>query len=103
MKIPVLMLHGTADNPADGGTEFTDVEMARSFERALSAAGKTVAAVYYEGGRHNDIFIARFGTKTSFYACRRSGCTIFVGMSEWPNHVRSLFDHHEPCRHRRPV
>lgn len=56
MKMPVLMLHGTADNPADGGTEFTDVEMARSFERALCAAGKPVDAVYYEGGRHNDIF-----------------------------------------------
>ena len=56
MKAPVLMLHGTADHPADGGTEFTKVEMARSFEQALRAAGKTVEAVYYEGGRHNDIF-----------------------------------------------
>ena len=49
MKVPVLMLHGTADRLADGGTEFTKVEMARSFERALRAAGKTVEAVYYEG------------------------------------------------------
>jgi dienelactone hydrolase len=56
MKVPVLILHGTADRQADGGTEFTKVEMARSFERALRAAGKTVEAVYYEGGRHNDIF-----------------------------------------------
>ena len=56
MTVPVLMLHGTADDPADGGTEFTKVEMARGFERALRSAGKTVEAVYYEGGRHNDIF-----------------------------------------------
>ena len=56
MKVPVLMLHGTADRQADGGTEFTKIEMARSFERALRTAGKTVEAVYYEGGRHNDIF-----------------------------------------------
>jgi dienelactone hydrolase len=56
MKVPVLMLHGTADQAADGGTEFTDVKMAQDFERALRSAGKTVEAVYYEGGRHNDIF-----------------------------------------------
>ena len=30
--------------------------MARDFEAALRAAGKPVEAVYYEGGRHNDIF-----------------------------------------------
>jgi acetyl esterase/lipase len=104
MKIPVLMLHGTADNPADGGTEFTDVEMARSFERALSAAGKTVDAVYYEGGRHNDIFdssvryqdeLLRMSAFWVHHLCRSVG--------EWPNHVRSLFDHPEPSRHRRPV
>ena len=56
MKVPVLILHGTADREADGGTEFTKVEMARSFERALRDGGKTVEAIYYEGGRHNDIF-----------------------------------------------
>jgi carboxymethylenebutenolidase len=56
MTVPVLMLHGTADHPADGGTEFTDVQMARSFEQALCAAGKPVEAIYYENGRHNDVF-----------------------------------------------
>lgn len=56
LEVPLLMLHGTADSPADGGTEFTNVEMARDFERRLSAAGKPVEAVYYEGGRHNGIF-----------------------------------------------
>lgn len=56
LKAPLLMLHGTADGPADGGTEFTNVEMARDFERRLGAAGLPVEAVYYEGGRHNGIF-----------------------------------------------
>ena len=56
MRVPLLMLHGTADDPSDGGTEFTNVEMARSFEQALRASGKPFEAVYYEGGRHNDIF-----------------------------------------------
>ncbi|MGY3492330.1 dienelactone hydrolase family protein [Bradyrhizobium sp. USDA 4502] len=56
MTAPVLMLHGTADGPGDGGTEFTNVEMARNFERALCAAGRPVEAVYYADGRHNDIF-----------------------------------------------
>ena len=53
---PILMLHGTDDRPEDGGTEFTNVEMARTFERALRSAAKQVDAIYYPGGRHNDIF-----------------------------------------------
>jgi dipeptidyl aminopeptidase/acylaminoacyl peptidase len=56
LNTPLLMLHGTADSLADGGTEFTNIQMARDFERAARAAGKAVEAVYYEGGRHNDIF-----------------------------------------------
>ena len=55
-KAAILMLHGTADSPADGGGAATDVQMARDFEAALRGAGKSVEAVYYEGGRHNDIF-----------------------------------------------
>ena len=50
---PVLMLHGTADSPADGGAEVTDVRMARDFENALR---KPVDVMYYDGGRHNGIF-----------------------------------------------
>jgi Dipeptidyl aminopeptidases/acylaminoacyl-peptidases len=53
---PVLILHGTADSPADGGVAVTNVQMARDFEAKLRSAGKPVEAVYYEGGRHNDIF-----------------------------------------------
>ena len=55
-KTPLLMLHGTADSPADGGGAFSNVQMARDFESSLRAAGKRVEAVYYEGGRHNAIF-----------------------------------------------
>ncbi len=54
--MPILMLHGTADSPSDGGTEATNIEMARAFERAALAAAKTVEAVYYEGGRHSGLF-----------------------------------------------
>ena len=50
------MLHGTADHPDDGGSAFTNVQMARDFEATLRGSQKPVEAVYYEGGRHNSIF-----------------------------------------------
>jgi len=53
---PILMLHGTADSPDDGGAASTSIEKAREFEAKLQMAGKPVEAVYYEGGRHNGIF-----------------------------------------------
>ena len=56
VKAPLLMLHGTADSPDDGGVAVTQIDMARDFEKKLRAAGKPVEAVYYDGGRHNDIF-----------------------------------------------
>jgi len=56
VKAPILILHGTADSPADGGVAVTNIQMAHDFEAKLRAAGKPVEAVYYEGGRHNDIF-----------------------------------------------
>ncbi|WP_089941247.1 dienelactone hydrolase family protein [Candidatus Entotheonella palauensis] len=56
VKTPILMLHGTADHPDDGGSAATNIQMARDFETALRGAGKRVEAVYYEGGRHNSIF-----------------------------------------------
>ena len=59
VKAPILMLHGTADSPADGGVAVTNIQMARDFETKLRAAGKPVEAVYYEGGRHNDIFTSQ--------------------------------------------
>jgi alpha-beta hydrolase superfamily lysophospholipase len=57
LTTPLLMLHGTDDRPEDGGTEFTNVEMARTFERALRGAARKVDAIYYPNGRHNDIFL----------------------------------------------
>jgi dienelactone hydrolase len=53
---PILMLHGTADNPTDGGSALSNVQMARDFESALLAARKPVEGVFYEGGRHNGLF-----------------------------------------------
>lgn len=56
LKTPILILHGTADSPDDGGAPSTDIEVARNFEAVLLGAGKEVETVYYEGGRHNSIF-----------------------------------------------
>ena len=56
VRAPILILHGTADSPADGGVAVTNVQMARDFAAKLRTAGRPVEAVYYEGGRHNDIF-----------------------------------------------
>lgn len=59
VDVPILLMHGTADSPAGGGTPFTNVTMARAFEAALRIAGKAVEAVYYEGGGHETFFTAR--------------------------------------------
>jgi hypothetical protein len=45
---------GTCRPPSGGPA--TNVQKARDFEAALRVAGKPVEAMYYEGGRHNDIF-----------------------------------------------
>lgn len=59
LSAPLLILHGTADSPADGGSSFTDVSRARAFEATVSAARKPVEAHYYRGGTHNGIFANR--------------------------------------------
>jgi len=56
IRAPVLILHGDADSPADGGSAFTHISRARRFEQALRNAGGPVEAFYYEGGRHNGLF-----------------------------------------------
>jgi dienelactone hydrolase len=56
LRAPLLLLHGTADSPADGGSELTDVQRARAFEAAARRAGMPVEAVYYDGGGHNGLF-----------------------------------------------
>jgi dienelactone hydrolase len=73
LQTSILMLHGTDDRPEDGGTEFTNVEMARAFERALRSAEKQADAIYYPGGRHNDIFAQK-----SRYADELSRITAFL-------------------------
>src|SRR5215471_3047645 len=55
-KMPILILHGTRDGPAGGGSANTDVALARDFEAALRRNGKSVEASYYEGGGHNTFF-----------------------------------------------
>jgi dienelactone hydrolase len=57
-KTPILIMHGTADGPADagGGSAISDVALARDFEAALRRNGKSVEANYYEGGGHNTFF-----------------------------------------------
>ena len=56
VKVPVLLFHGVADNPADGGSDYTRVEAARRFEAAMKRAGKSVEAKYYDGASHNGVF-----------------------------------------------
>jgi len=56
LRVPILILHGTGDTSADGGSSFQTVARARSFESALRAASKPVEAVYYDRAGHNGIF-----------------------------------------------
>jgi dipeptidyl aminopeptidase/acylaminoacyl peptidase len=55
-NVPILILHGTADGPAGGGSANTDVALAREFEAALRRNQKPVEAHYYEEGSHNTFF-----------------------------------------------
>lgn len=54
--VPILIIHGTADAPGDGGSAYTAVGRARAFEAALRAARKDVDAVYVDGGGHDGLF-----------------------------------------------
>ncbi len=56
IKVPLLMLHGTADGQGEGGSPVTDPRQARAFEAALRRAGKRVDATFYDGAGHNGIF-----------------------------------------------
>ena len=55
VSAPLLLLHGKADSPADGGSERTAVIRAQEFEDALRRNDKLVKAVYFDGG-HNGLF-----------------------------------------------
>lgn len=56
LSIPALLLHGTADGPAEGGSEMTTVARARAFEAALLAARKVVKGEYFDDARHSALF-----------------------------------------------
>jgi len=58
LKAPILILHGVADSPSEGGSEMTNIQMARNFEAAVRRAGKPIEAHYYEAG-HNGLFANR--------------------------------------------
>lgn len=56
INVPVLVLHGTENDPADGGSALSNIEMARQFENELKKANKEVEVKYYEGSGHNGLF-----------------------------------------------
>jgi dienelactone hydrolase len=56
LNVPVLLLHGTADGPAEGGSDMTTAVRARAFEAAVLAAKKVAEAEYFEGARHSALF-----------------------------------------------
>lgn len=55
LSIPVLLMHGEADAPSDGGSAMTQVTRARRFEDALKRNGAAIESHYYAGG-HNSLF-----------------------------------------------
>lgn len=56
LSVPVLLLHGTADGPEEGGSEMTTVARARAFEVTLVAARQVVEGEYFEDARHSALF-----------------------------------------------
>lgn len=56
VDIPVLIIHGTENNPGEGGSPLSNIEMARQLETALRTAKKDVEVKYYEGNGHNALF-----------------------------------------------
>jgi dienelactone hydrolase len=52
---PVLIMHGDADDPHDGGSALTGPARARRFEDVLRKGGSVVESKYYPGG-HNSLF-----------------------------------------------
>lgn len=56
LDVPVLILHGTADGPADGGSAVTSIDTVRQFVTRLRNSKKDVEAKYYEGSGHNTLF-----------------------------------------------
>lgn len=57
-NVPILILHGVADGPADAGGVNTQVALARRFEAALRQHQKPVEAPYCARGGHSTFFTA---------------------------------------------
>ena len=56
LGVAVLVVHGTADAPADGGSALTAIARARAFEAALRSAGRRVDTLYVDRAGHNGLF-----------------------------------------------
>jgi dienelactone hydrolase len=56
VQAPILLLHGTADDPADGGSARSSLTMARAFQAAVRRVGRPIDAHYYDAAGHNAIF-----------------------------------------------
>lgn len=56
LGVPVLVLHGTADSPAGGGSDMTAIERARAFEAELARTSKVHEVEYFEGAGHETLF-----------------------------------------------
>jgi dipeptidyl aminopeptidase/acylaminoacyl peptidase len=56
LEAAVLLLHGAADSPANGGAPVSGAQRAHDFEAALRRARKSVKAKYYKTGGHNSLF-----------------------------------------------
>lgn len=57
LAVPILVLHGDADGPTEGGASMTTATRTRDFVRALEQAGKQVDAKFYPEGNHNSLFL----------------------------------------------
>lgn len=56
IEVPVLILHGTENNPGEGGSPLSNIERAYVFEAALKKANKDVEVKYYKASGHNALF-----------------------------------------------
>ncbi len=57
IRVPVLVLHGEADDASQGGSPMTQAFRAHDFVRSLLQAGAKVQARFYEKGNHNSLFL----------------------------------------------
>src|SRR5262245_41281493 len=71
------MLHGTADSPADGGAEVTNVQMARDFAKLRRLVSRWKPCTTREAATMT-FSVARRSTATSYSGCRRSCWAIFA-------------------------